>query len=191
MTSPIAGVRHAGEMSLRTRRPRPAALRTRIACSIRRTAASASSRLLRRRCSCGIVARSIVAPSPPAKAISASATARPPSLRSWQARTRPAAIAACSAANVCFGQRAASTCGTLPAAKLVHQREMRAAQLVLRRADQVEQVARLLQIHRHARAHIVDLAHRADQQRRRNRDRSASCRRRRHSGIRCSGCPCR
>ena len=39
------------------------------------------------------------APSPPANAISASATAKPPSLRSWQTRTKPAWIAACRAAN--------------------------------------------------------------------------------------------
>ena len=40
------------------------------------------------RCGAATCSRKIRAPSPPANAISAAATARPPSLRSWQARTR-------------------------------------------------------------------------------------------------------
>ena len=42
---------------------------------------------------------------------------------------------------------------------------VRAAQLVLGRADEVEQIARLLQVHRHAVADVGDLPQRADQQR--------------------------
>jgi len=39
--------------------------------------------------------KSTLAPNPPANAISARATAKPPSLKSWQARTRPDWMAAC------------------------------------------------------------------------------------------------
>ncbi len=72
---------------------------------------------------CGTLAMSIVAPSPPANAISAMATASPPSLKSWQARTRPAEMAACTAANVSLGQlridlrHAAAAAAHAPAAK--------------------------------------------------------------------------
>ena len=134
-----------------------------------------------------MVRASISAPSPPAKAISAAATASPPSLRSWQARTSPAWIAWCRAANVCLAT-AASTFGTSPPDKPFDQREMRAAQFVLRHADEIQQIARLLQVHRHAAADVVDLAQGADQQRRRDGDRLVGALR---AGIRCSGCPCR
>ena len=61
--------------------------------------------------------------------------------------------------------------GHFAAGKTLDQRKMRAAQLVFRHADEVEQVAGLFQVHRHAMAHVVDLAQGTNQQRRRNRDR--------------------
>ena len=63
---------------------------------------------------------------------------------------------------------------------------MRPAHSSLRQADQIEQVARLFQVHRHAMAHVVDLAQGADQQRRRNGDRLASLRGGRNSLLRLS-----
>ena len=65
----------------------------------------------------------------------------------------------------------ASTFGHFTARKTLDQREMRAAQLVLRRANDVDQIAGLFQVHRHAMADVVHLAQRANQQRRRNADR--------------------
>ena len=69
----------------------------------------------------------------------------------------------------------------LPALQIVHEREVRSTQFVSRFADKIDEVARLLEIHRHAPRHIIDLPHRADQQRRRNRDRLSLCRARRCS----------
>ena len=185
-----AGVRHARPAAARTCRRSRAALRTGIGVfdSLNKSATSVG----RRARSCGTaVERDPQPPSPPAKAISAAAAASPPSLRSWQARTRPASIAWCSAAKVCLrsGRRRPAARGRPrdPATS----GEVRAAQLVLGQADQVEQVAGFFEVHRHGLRHVVDLAQRADQQRRRNGDRLRRAVGRRCSGIRCSGCPCR
>src|SRR6516162_6772526 len=48
---------------------------------------------------------------------------------------------------------------------------MRPTQLITRHADDIQQIARLLQIHRHAARNILHLPYRADQKRRRNGDR--------------------
>ena len=48
---------------------------------------------------------------------------------------------------------------------------MRSTQFVTRHADEVKQIARLLEIHRHATGHVVNLADGADQERGRNGDR--------------------
>ena len=77
----------------------------------------------------------------------------------------------CMAAKV-FLAACGSSCGHLAAGRATAtRREMRAAQLVARHADEVQQIARLLEVHRHAAGHVVDLAQGADQQRRRNGDR--------------------
>ncbi len=103
------------------------------------------------------------APRPPARAISARATARPPSLRSWQVRTSPRLIAAWIARNRAR-PRSGSTRGTSASFLALDQRPVRAAQLVLRQTGDQQQVARLLQVHRHAAPDVGDLAHRADEQ---------------------------
>src|SRR6185295_4797745 len=63
-----------------------------------------------------LLATSILSPSPPENAISAAATARPPSERSWQERTRPALIAAAIALKT-LRPAAVSTFGTAPPLK--------------------------------------------------------------------------
>ena len=61
----------------------------------------------------GMLSKSDSTPNPPAKAISAKATANPPSLRSWQLRTKPLLIARCTDSKIDFA-RGPSTVGTLP-----------------------------------------------------------------------------
>ena len=152
VTSPMRGMRHAGQQLLERRPRRPAAPRTETGVFDSRNSsiASAAAADRRRRSMRHVVPDRSSRPSPPAKAISASATARPPSLRSWQARTRPASIAACSAANVCLAS------GGIDLRHLAAGRAVRPARSASRPvrscvcADQVQQVARLLEVHRHA-----------------------------------------
>ena len=54
-----------------------------------------------------------------------------------------------------LGQRGIDL-GHFAAGETFDQRKMRAAQLVLGQADEVEQVAGFLEVHRHATAHVVD-----------------------------------
>ena len=86
---------------------------------------------------------------------------------------------------------AGSTCGTWPPRSPWTRAKCEPPSSFFVVADQVNQVAGLLQIHRHAARDVVDLAQGADQQRRRNGDRLRSAVGVDDSGIRCSGCPCR
>ena len=110
-------------------------------------------------------------PNPPANAISAAATASPPSLKSWHARTspplnRPMHRRKCLAAHV-----PRSTVGTCPPSRPFTSAKCEPPSSSRVSPTRYSKIARLLEIHRHAPRHVVDLPHRADQQRRRNRDR--------------------
>ena len=139
--------RQSAEEVMAARRQRPAAPRAGTAWGIRRRAGQHRAPRPHRG---GTSASDASSPRPPAKAISASATARPPSLRSWQARTRPRLIAAMDRAE----EPAVRSAGR-PAGRglrrvrgLIAQCDPPSSQP--RQAGEEQQVAGFLQIHRHA-----------------------------------------
>ena len=109
------------------------------------------------------------APRPPARAISARATARPPSLRSWQLRTRPRADRRVDRPEDRPAERRVDPRAPGPrrAPGPSAQCDPPSSSRVV--PDEEQEVARLLQVHRHAPADVGHLAHRADQERRRDR----------------------
>ena len=80
-------------------------------------------RRIARTCDRGTWPMSICAPSPPAKAISATATASPPSLRSWQARTSPARDRRVQRGERALGQLRHRPAARWPPLRCMHQRQ--------------------------------------------------------------------
>ena len=86
-------------------------------------------------------ARSISSPSPPAIAISAAATASPPSLRSWQAWTKPLPDRAMDRAKRAPGRTPDRSDRRVPATLPLQPQRQRAAQVVAGQPDEVDHVA--------------------------------------------------